>query len=238
MSDQSIKSLILDLLRQDHADQQALVQSLTEEQFNDPGTFEVWSIKAHIAHRTFWCDDLARMLSAALNGQPVVPQTEDDHVLNAATYQQQDARSWADIYAEAQRVTATLQQLIEQFSEEEVSEPDPRFRPLTGEYPLYIALLGMCYEHNQEHLAQYYINHNQFERGVALREQCVNRILQTDLPDRVKGNFTYNLACFYALQNILDEADAHLHKAFTLAPHLQQYSTTDPDLTALRERSI
>ncbi len=116
--------------------------------------------------------------------------------------------------------------------------PGQLFIPsITGEKPLYAAFIGSCYEHDQEHLAQYYSDRHDLPRVMQIREKCANRIMQAEVPAWVKGWFLYNLACFYAQQNQLEKAAALLPEALTFAPDLQEQSKSDPDLVALRNQS-
>ncbi|MGZ3673741.1 MAG: TPR end-of-group domain-containing protein, partial [Ktedonobacterales bacterium] len=101
----------------------------------------------------------------------------------------------------------------------------------------YTAFVGSCYEHDQEHLAQYYTDRHDLPRAIALRERCADRVIQTEIPAWVKGWFLYNLASFYAQQNQLEKAAARLQEALTFAPNLKERSKSDPDLAALRDHS-
>lgn len=125
--------------------------------------------------------------------------------------------------------------LIEQLGEEDLMDSN-RFTAISEDRPLYTSFIGGCYEHDQEHLAQYYSDRHDMTQAIEVRERCANRILQTELPEWVKGWFLYNLACFYAQQNKLEKAAALLQEALTLAPDLKEWSKSDPDLAALRDQ--
>ncbi|MBO0784378.1 MAG: hypothetical protein J2P37_36710, partial [Ktedonobacteraceae bacterium] len=66
MTAQPFKTLVLDLLRQGHLDEEAFLQGLDETERTAIGTPELWSAKDHIAHRTFWHQDLVDKLTATL----------------------------------------------------------------------------------------------------------------------------------------------------------------------------
>lgn len=110
-------------------------------------------------------------------------------------------------------------------------------RWFSGERPLYPFFLGNCYEHDQEHLAQYYSDRHDLPRAMQIRERCANRILQAEVPAWVKGWFLYNLACFYAQQHQLEQAAARLQAAVAFNPDLIEQAESDPDLAALRDPS-
>lgn len=237
MSIQSFKSLVLDLLQQGHRDEAAFLQGLDETERTAIGTPELWSAKDHIAHRTFWHQNLVLKLAAALQRQEIPSREENEELLNSTNFEQHKLRPWSAIHAESEQVYAELVKLAEQFSEEDLTAPG-RFAWIVGEWPLYAAFLGNCYEHDQEHLAQYYSDRNNLARAIEIRERCASRIIQAEMPGWVKGSFLYNLACFYAQQNQLEKATALLEEAVALSPHLEEQLKRDPGLAALREQLI
>ncbi|GCE08403.1 TPR end-of-group domain-containing protein [Dictyobacter aurantiacus] len=233
MSTQPFKTLVLGLLQQGHRDEEVFVQSLSESERTASGTWERWAAKDHLSHRTFWCRNLIRKLTAVLQHQELAQDEEDEEQLNAQNFAQQQ-RPWSDILAESEQTYAELIALTEQLSEEDLATPN-RFPWFMKERPLYVAFLGSCYEHEQEHLAQYYLDHDNLPRAIEIRERCADRILQTQVPDWIKGYFLYNLACFYTKLKQFDKASTLLQEALTLAPRLQELSQSDPELAALRD---
>ncbi|MFL5801859.1 MAG: DinB family protein [Roseiflexaceae bacterium] len=150
-------------------------------------------------------------------------------------FEQHRLRPFADIHAESERVYTELITLVQQLSEVDLTT-STRFAVIAGERPLYTAFLGGCYEHDQEHLAQYALDHRNLARAIEIREQCASRVVQTAVPDWVKGWFLYNLACFYAQQQELNKAAALVQAACTHAPELKARSQSDPDLAAVRDQ--
>ena len=57
------------------------------------------------------------------------------------------------------------------------------------------------------------------------------------MPEVLKGIVLYNLACFYATHTQLEKASATLQQSLLLAPHLKEWSLSDPDLVVLRHQS-
>ncbi len=236
MTAQPFKTIVLDLLQQSHLDEEAFLQELNETERTAIGTPELWSAKDHVAHRTFWHQDLILKVTAILQHQEASPSEESDDQINAMVFEEHKLHPWSALHVESERVYAELIQLIEHLSEDDLTAPN-RFPSITGEKPLYVAFIGSCYEHDQEHLAQYYSDRHDLPRVMQIREKCANRIIQAEVPAWVKGWFLYNLACFYAQQNQLEQAAARLQEALTLAPDLQEQSQRDPDLVALRDHS-
>lgn len=237
MTTQPFKTIVLDLLQQGHHDEETFLQELSETERTTVGTWELWSIKDHVAHRTFWHQYLIQKLTAILQHHELPPSEDDEEQLNTMTFEKNKLLSWSDIHTESERVSAELITLIEYLSEEDLTTSN-RFASITGGKQLYTAFLGSCYEHDQEHLAQYNLDHHALPRAIEIREKCANRILQAEVPAWVKGSFLYNLACFYAQQNLQEKAAARLQEALTLAPNLTERSKSDPDLSTLREQSV
>jgi tetratricopeptide (TPR) repeat protein len=236
MTAQPFKTIVLDLLQQSHLDEEAFLQELNETERTAIGTPELWSAKDHMAHRTFWHQDLILKVTAILQYQEIPPSEESEDQINAMVFEEHKLRPWSALHAESERVYAELITLTEHLSEEDLTDSN-RFASITGGKPLYTAFLGSCYEHDQEHLAQYYLDRHDLPRAIQVREQCANRVIQAEVPAWVKGWFLYNLACFYAQQNQLEKAVTRLQEALTLAPGLKERSKSDPELVALRDHS-
>ncbi|GHO78378.1 hypothetical protein KSD_61490 [Ktedonobacter sp. SOSP1-85] len=173
-------------------------------------------------------------MTAIQQHQEIPESEEDEDQLNARNFEEHKLRPFSEIHTESERVHTELITLIEQLSEEDLTAPG-RFPSISGERPLYTVFLGGCYEHDQEHLAQYYSDRHDLPRAIEIREKCVSRIIEAEVPEWVKGSFLYNLACFYAQQNQLEKAAALLQEALTLAPRLKERAKSDPELVALRD---
>ena len=236
MTAQPFKTIVLGLLQQGHLDKEAFLQELNETKRTAIGTPELWSAKDHMAHRTFWHQDLIGKVTAILQHHEVPHSTQDDDQINAIVFEEHKLHPWSVLHAESERVYAELITLAEHLSEEDLTD-SKRFASITGGSPLYTAFLGSCYEHDQEHLAQYYFDRHDLPRAIQIRERCANRVLQAEVPEWVKGSFLYNLACFYAQQNQVEQAAARLQEAVAFAPRLKERSQSDPDLVALRDQS-
>jgi len=241
MTTPPVKPIVLDLLRQGHHDEAAWVQELTETERAAIGTPHLWSAQDHVIHWTFGRQNLIRVVTAILQHQEVPLREKINDEINAELFAEHRLRPWSEIHAESERVYAELITLVEHLSEDDLMDTQ-RFTAafgtaVTGGRPLYAAFLGYCYEHGQEHLVQYFSDRNDLPRAMAIRERCANRVLQAEVPAWVKGWFLYNLACFYAQQNQLEEAAIRLQEAVTYNPRLQEHAQRDPQLSALRDRS-
>jgi tetratricopeptide (TPR) repeat protein len=233
---QPYKTLVLGILQQGHADEVAFLQGLTEAERNAIGTPELWSAKDHLAHGIFWRRNLMEEITSTLQNRELPPSEASEQDRNTRVFEASRFRSFEEVHTESEQSFGELIALVEQLSEEDLTTPN-RFPWIGDELPLYGPLLGNCYEHDQEHLVQYYLDRHDFSRAIHMRETCANRVLGAEVPDWVKGFFVYNLACFYAQLNPLPKAAAHLQKAITLNPSLKEWAANDSQLAALHDQS-
>jgi tetratricopeptide (TPR) repeat protein len=152
---------------------------------------------------------------------------------NPIIFEQQRSRPWSDIIVESDLVYAELIALADQLSEEDLTAFN-RFDWMRDGAPLYTSFMGNCYEHTQNHLAQYSVERDDLERALDTYEVWANRVLEAGVPETLQGYVLYNLACFYATHSRLEKASTHLQQAFTLYPATREFAWTDPDLVALR----
>ncbi|HEX4716324.1 MAG TPA: DinB family protein, partial [Ktedonobacteraceae bacterium] len=228
MTGEPLQTIVLDLLEQGHQDSEDFLQNLSDTERVAIGTPHLWAAKDHLAHRMFWH---RRRMTAIQQHPEIVESEEDADQLNSGNFEEHRLRPFSEIYVEAERVYTELITTISHLGEEDLTAPG-RFPSLSGERPLYTAFLGGCYEHEQEHLAQYYSDHHNLPRATQILEQCVSRILEAEVPAWVKGEFLYHLAGFYAQHNKLEQAALRLQEAVALAPSLKERSKSDPELIA------
>lgn len=232
MSEHTFQPVLLDLLRQARLDQVAFVQKLSDAERAAIGTPEHWSAKDHVAHMTFWCQRLVLKLAAVLR-QETPADAEDFELLNPQVFEEQRQRPWSEILSESEQAYDALVACVQQLGEEDLTSFN-RFDWIPNQEPLYTVFMGYCYEHSQQHFAQYYLDRHDLPRATHIYETWANRIIQAESPTALKGTILYNLACFYATHAQLEQAGTTLSQALTLAPFLKEFSLTDPDLIALR----
>ena len=235
MTQRSFKPILLDLLHQAQISQNAFFQELTPAELATIGTPEFWSAKDHVAHMTFWRQRLVLRLQAIIRKVPQ-PQAEDFEQLNPVVFEEHRYRPWPDILSESDHVYAELIMLSGQLTEEDLTAFN-RFDWTLDGTPLYTAFMGNCYEHTQNHLAQYSLDRHDLERAIDTYEVWASRVVEAEVPETLKGYTFYNLACFYATHSQLEKARPALQQAFTWYPALREFALTDPDLVALRPSS-
>ena len=238
MTAQPFKTIVLNLLQQGHRASAAFVQALDETERAAIGTPELWSAKDHLAHMTFCLhQNLIQKVTAILQQQEVPPREASVDQMNARVFAEHQLRPWSEIHATFEHVYAELITLTERLSEADLMDSH-RFSVIAEGRPLYVVFLGNGYEHLQEHLVQYYLDRHDLSRAIQVREQCTNRVIQTEVPAWVKGWFLYKLASFYAQQKLREKAAARLQEALTLAPDLiKEWLKNNPELVAVRDQS-
>lgn len=235
MTAQPFKPILLDLLRQAHLAQDTFLQELNATECAAIGTLEYWSAKDHVAHMTFWRQRLVLKLTAILQHEtPPIPENFEQ--LNIQVFEAQRERPWPDILSESEQAYAELVTLTEQLTEEDLTAFN-RFDWIPNGEPLYTSFMGNCYEHAQQHLAQYYLDRHDLPQATYIYESWASRVVDAEVPEVLKGIVLYNLACFYATHARLEKASAILPQALTLAPYLKEWSLRDPDLVALHDQS-
>lgn len=231
MTHHAFKPILIDLLRQAQINQNTFVQELSPAELAAIGTPELWAAKDHVAHMTFWRQHLVLRLQALIRKEPQ-PTPEDFEKLNPIIFEEQRYRSWSDIMAESDQVYADLIVLTGQLTEEDLTDFH-RFDWTHDGEPLYTAFMGDCYEHTQQHLAQYFLDRHDLERAIDTYEVWASKVVEADVPNPLKSFICYNLACFYATHSRLEQARPALQQAFALYPALREFALTDPDLVAL-----
>ncbi|HEV7126021.1 MAG TPA: ClbS/DfsB family four-helix bundle protein [Ktedonobacterales bacterium] len=232
MTQPAFKPILIDLLRQAQSRQNAFMRELPPAARAAIGTPALWAPKDHVAHLTFWRLRLVRMVQAHLQQTPQ-PRSEDFEQLNPIIFEEQRYRSWSEISAESDQAYADLIALTNQLTEEDLTAFN-RFDWVHGGMPLYTAFMGNCYEHTQNHLAQYAGEHDDLERERATYVEWANRVLEAEVPQTLKGYVLYNLACFYATHGQVEKAAEPLRQAFVFFPQSREYALTDLDLVQLR----
>ena len=235
MTAQPFKPILFDLLHQAHLAQDAFVQELNPIEYAAIGTPEFWSAKDHVAHMTFWIQRLVLKLTAILHHE-TPPDDEDFEQLNPVVFEEQRERPWSDVLSESEQVYDALITHVEQLTEEDLTAFN-RFDWIPDGWPLYTAFMGNCYEHAEQHLAQYYLDRHDPQRATSIYESWASRVVQVGVPEFLKGYVLYNLACFYATHTQLEKASVTLRQALTLAPDFKELSLTDLDLIALHHQS-
>ncbi len=233
MSDERFQAYVIEIL--DYAQQmrQTLVATLNESEKAEKGQIDDWdktSIKAIIAHNTFWQDLFLKRLDALAAGD--LPPNYDDYLtLNDQNYNEMRDLPWEAVLAAADRS-------YQQLRERAIALGEAGLQSTAGygsdnKTPLWRNFNGNGYSHPVTHFSDYLIARNDLAGAEALNTTCVEKSTRFD-NDESRGTAIYNLACFYAKTHQTEKALALLPQALELAPSLTEWSKKDSDLESLR----
>jgi hypothetical protein len=127
MAGNTSKAQLIDELRQEQAQWEALLHDIGEEHMTQPGVAADWSIKDIIAHLTGWRSRTVARFQAALRHEPAPPppwpqdlQTDDE--INAWIYAANRDRPLADVLRDSRDVFDQLVAALDAFPEAELME--------------------------------------------------------------------------------------------------------------------
>ena len=227
------KTRLLELLREAHAEVQALLDALPEDERRASGTLERWAFKDLMLHIGMWEWRQAMNLAAVARGEgaSTFPNFLE---LNDQNFLQNRDRSWEDIWAEVQRNHEAVVAQLEAYTEEMLTDTEQyTWRP--GQ-PIWMLVQGNVYSHTLGHVAQYYADRGDLEQGDRLQEAVAAKLSGPDASALQHGTARYNLACYYSTTGRHEKALALLAEAFSLRPDLLEYAKQDTDMDPLRER--
>ena len=137
MSSNTSKAQLLDDLRSEQAQWEALLRDIGEDHMTQPGVAGDWSIKDIVAHLTSWRRRTVGRFQAALRHEPSPPpywppdlQTDDE--INNWIYAANRDRPLSDVLFDSRTVFQQLAETLGAFPEADLLAPD-RFPWLEGE---------------------------------------------------------------------------------------------------------
>jgi len=233
MADESLRAYVIEILDYSQQMREALVASLSAAEKAEKGQIDDWdktSIKAIIAHNTFWEDLFLKRLDALAQGAP--PPNYDDYLaLNDQNYKAMRDATWDAVWADAGRTSRQLREQALKLGEEGLGS--------TAGYgsdnrtPLWRNFNGNSFSHHVIHFSDFLIARGDLAGAEVLNKANVEKSTRF-ADDETRGTAIYNLACFYAKTNQPEKALEILPQALKLAPSLTEWSKKDSDLDSLR----
>jgi hypothetical protein len=146
------KAGLLERIHAEHASLEALLAQLDEDQMTQPAVVGGWSIKDILAHITAWEKCMLQWMAETRQGLiPRLPASKHDlHRWNVRFYQQNQARSLADVLAEFYRSYQEVLHWIAETPEEEL------VKEIHGAWPkgpLWQGIADNTWGHYKEHAA-------------------------------------------------------------------------------------
>ncbi len=197
----------------------------------ETGTPESWAPIPLVAHNTEFKRQQVIRLRAIRAGK--TPQTfaDVDH-RSLATYRRYARKTIAQVLNEQRRVTSALVDEIVHASDDDLT--DPARNPWLRGRQLWLQIVVRGFWHPLGHLGEYYLEHAQSDRAVALHKHAVATVRHLDAPAQAHGMALYSLACIEARLGLLDEAASNVRSAVELNADLREKAASDPDLARLR----
>jgi hypothetical protein len=153
MSSTTSKAQLLDDLRDEQSNWEALLRDIGEDHMTQPVVAGEWSIKDIVAHLTAWRRRTVGRFQAALRNEPTPPpfwpanlQTDDE--INAWIYAANRDRPLADVLGDSRDVFDQLVETLAAFPEADLLD-STRFPWLEGEPLTAAALFGHFHEEHE-----------------------------------------------------------------------------------------
>ena len=227
-----LKATLTRLFNQTDLAEQEYIDCLTPVERQDCGKLDCWAPKETLAHMAIWPERLAKNINAALHGGEL--QHYDNYLeLNDQDFEADRLRSWDGCLQNAVNSRATLRELFDTMSEDDLRRLD--VLPWQEGRPLWKLFVGNIVDHRVSHLCMLYNVRGDREKAMHLQEQTSQALAGLDPDPLWQGNVRYNLACVYALSGLKDKALPVLEEAFELNPALLDWSKQDSDLNSLRQ---
>ncbi len=149
------KAELIETLKHEWAEWEALLAEVGEPRMDQPGVVENWSVKDIVGHINAWQTRPVAWLTALPAGTRPVPapwpKGLDEDGINAWIYNANRDRSMGEVLTEARAVFNRIIELLEQTPEQDVVTPG-RTEWLGGN-SLLGSIPGNTYEHYQTHAA-------------------------------------------------------------------------------------
>ncbi|KUK46828.1 MAG: Rhodanese domain protein [Anaerolinea thermophila] len=224
----TIKDKIKKIIEVVSADQQKLLDNLTEQEKEEIGSVKRWSFKNVLIHSTFWWNIFLENLQDSADGKEIKKTPEDINQINDQLLEKHCHDSWESVLKENTQVRENILKWLESFSEDELM--DTELYEWTHGRALYHQFLGDCW-HDEWHFSRYLAEHDRLDEGVALQE---NLVAQLKILPEWEYIAVYNLACFYSVSGMKPEAITTLKKALKMRPDMKEWSKEDPDFENIR----
>ena len=149
------KQELIDKLEQSREEFLDTIEALSEEEMEQPGVMEGWSVKDILAHIALWESELVKLLFQARQGRKPTTihftgETVDER--NAKWHNQSKDRPLERVLEDFHGVRNQTIRRVEAFPDRDLDDPQ-RYPWLQGE-PLWKWIAADSYEHEAEHAPQ------------------------------------------------------------------------------------
>jgi hypothetical protein len=224
------KKQLLTLIARAHQVEMSFISEITDEERALSGTSQEWSIKDEIIHIAAWKGIMCERFRA-FQADQIPPAYDDWDVVNEELFQRHRDDSWSEALDYLELTYSQLVEQIQFINEEDLMDPQ-RYPWLNGR-SLWKHTLHNGYFHPPWHIALSYGKRGDPGLGSQLMEEVTLQMHALDDSSTWQGQFTYNLACFYALSGDKVKAIGRLNQAFSLNSDMVAWSLEDSDLVSI-----
>lgn len=229
----STKETLLGLLEDTWKQEDIFVANLSEEDRTIQGQADNWSTRNVWAHIVEWTVITGRRIGSTEINDPTPLYEGGLDVINEGIFYRLKDRSWAELENSRQAGNRLIRENLLALSEEQINDPDAY--PWLEDRPLWRHVGHNVYYHPLNHMAELYLDKDDYPLAERLMVQATRGILTlTDEADTL-ASYPYNLACFLALNGKIDLAIAQLEQVLPSSPDLMEWSKQDTDLDSVRQ---
>jgi tetratricopeptide (TPR) repeat protein len=223
-----LRSAVAGLLSLAAAEEQALLAATPDGERGSPDN---WAAAPLVAHNNQFKSQQAERIRALRAGQVPPDFAEVDHS-SAQVYRRCAAQPRAEVLRECRRLSEEL--IDGTWALPDADLLDPARNPWLNGRLLWLQIIVRGFWHPTGHLGDYYVDHGQPERAIALHEHALATARYLQAPAPAAGMARYSLACARARAGQPDEAVGTLAEAIEANPDLRANARRDPDLATLR----
>jgi hypothetical protein len=198
----------------------------------EPGGPTCWAAAPLVAHNTEFKQQQVQRLDAIRSGEVPPAFAEIDHKADEV-YGRYCQLPVDSVAAAGRQVAAALIDGLADTSDSDLL--DPARNPWLAGRQLWLQIIVRGFWHPMGHIGDYYRDHAQLGRAVALQSQAVAVASYLSAPAAARGMANYNLACAQAGAGLADAAIDTLCQAIELNPDLLANVSRDADLAGLRD---
>jgi hypothetical protein len=227
---QPLKPLLISLLAEGKAAQQAFIEQLSDTERAESGTPDLWSAKDHVAHNSAWIADTARIVAAAAQGETPEP-IPSITVFNPQVFADQQHMPWGAVMSDLTKADTALREATAACSEAVLL--DPALFPWLDGQPIWTRVFVDGYEHLFEHFGQFYLERGDVARATSWRLAAIEPARPLVGDTEAFGYLLYNLGCFYAETGQPGPAVAAIRASFASVPDMRKEVAEEPALVPI-----
>jgi hypothetical protein len=199
---------------------------------DDVGDASSWAARPTIAHTSEFRDEQVQRLIAIREGSqpPDFPRVDHSSPDTYGRYAEVDERS---VWELSRTTTAGLIDETQRCSDEDLL--DPSRNPWLRGRQLWLQVIVRGFWHPTGHLGDYYVQHDQPRRALALHAHALAMTEYLAAPAMAIGMAHYSMACTQAVTGFQDDALASLQLAVDRNPDLRAHAREEADLRELRD---